>query len=250
MLGIGFGQLLGGLGADHFGARPVFVALALWFAVTAWLMGRAAPAETYAAPPGAGAGGILMRFASVLEVRWARVVLASVFLEGLLFGALAFVPTHLHRAYGLPLTVAGAIVTLYGVGGLVFAALSRVLVRRLGEAGLAVGGAILLMLCFSTLAIVQHAIVAALACLLGGLGFYMLHNTLQVNATQMAPGQRGSSIALFAACLFLGQSAGVTLAGHSAERFGTAPVIAGAGLMLLVLGVLFGAARRRHRALV
>jgi len=32
-------------------------------------------------------------------VRWARFVLASVFLEGvLLFGGVAFIPTHLHAA--------------------------------------------------------------------------------------------------------------------------------------------------------
>jgi hypothetical protein len=38
----------------------------------------------------------------------------------------------------------------------------------------------------------------------------------------------------------------VTLAGVLAERFGTAPVLAGAGAMLLVVGLAFGAARRRH----
>ena len=30
------------------------------------------------------------------------------------------------------------------------------------------------------------------ACMVMGLGFYMLHNTLQVNATQMAPERRGA----------------------------------------------------------
>ena len=43
-------------------------------------------------------------------------------------------------------------------------------------------------------------------CFVAGLGFYMLHNTLQVNATQMAPAHRGSSLALFAAILFIGQA--------------------------------------------
>jgi predicted MFS family arabinose efflux permease len=72
----------------------------------------------------------------------------------------------------------------------------------------------------------------------------MLHNTLQVNATQMAPAQRGSSLALFACALFLGHATGVTLAGMLAERVGTAPVIAGAGVMLLAVGLAFAAAYR------
>jgi MFS transporter, YNFM family, putative membrane transport protein len=51
--------------------------------------------------------------------------------------------------------------------------------------------------------------VPAIACI--GLGFYMLHNTLQVNATQMAPEARGLAVSLFAFFLFTGQSLGVAL---------------------------------------
>jgi MFS transporter, YNFM family, putative membrane transport protein len=46
-----------------------------------------------------------------------------------------------------------------------------------------------------------------------GLGFYMMHSTLQINATQMAPAVRGTAMAVFAGCLFLGQSVGVSLGG-------------------------------------
>ena len=40
-----------------------------------------------------------------------------------------------------------------------------------------------------------------------GLGFYMLHNTLQTNATQMSPEARGTAVALFSSALYLGQTA-------------------------------------------
>ena len=247
MFGIALGQVLGGIGADRFGAGPVFLALAAWFAVAAVLMGRYAPASEEAVHH--GGRGVVRRFLAVLDVRWSRVVLLTVFVEGLLLvGALAFVPTHLHRVYDLPLTAAGAIVMLYAAGGFVYAVLSPVLVRRLGEPGLAAGGGVLLTLCFVGLAMRTTPAVAAIACLAGGLGFYMLHNTLQVNATQMAPAQRGSSLALFACILFLGQSSGVTLAGTLIERVGTGPVIAGAGVLLLVVALVFAPALRRHRA--
>ena len=40
----------------------------------------------------------------------------------------------------------------------------------------------------------------AVPCLVAqGMGLYMMHNTLQVNATQMAPDARGAAVALFAA---------------------------------------------------
>jgi predicted MFS family arabinose efflux permease len=73
----------------------------------------------------------------------------------------------------------------------------------------------------------------------------MLHNTLQVNATQMSPAHRGSSLALFACVLFVGHAIGVSCAGLLAERFGTGPVIAASGVLLLVVGSAFATARRR-----
>jgi hypothetical protein len=43
----------------------------------------------------------------VLESRWARVVVATVCTEGIVvFGALAFIPTHLHFARGFALSIA------------------------------------------------------------------------------------------------------------------------------------------------
>ena len=246
MFGIAFGQLLGGVGADYFNPRYVFVALGAWFTGTAWLMWRFAPSAAHPAPPRAERG-IVKRFVSVLAVRWARLVLATVYLEGVvLFGAVAFIPTHLHRAYGLPLTVAASIAMLYGVGGMAFAALSRVLVHRLGEAGLAAGGSMLIATCLAALALGTIPLIAMACCFAVGFGLYMLHNTLQVNATQMAPAHRGSSLALFAACLFLGQSTGVTLTAYTADRIGTGPTIVIDALLLLALGLVFGAALRRR----
>jgi len=246
MFGIALGQVLGGIGADYLGAAPVFVVLGLWFAATAWLMWHFRPSQ--AQVPDRNSGSIATRFAAVLRTPWSRVVLLSVFVEGfLLVGALAFFPTHLHRVLGIPLTLAGFVVMLFGAGGLVYAALSAALVRRLGEAGLAFGGGVLLFVCFIAIALGSTLLIAVVACLVAGLGFYMLHNTLQVNATQMAPEQRGSSLALFACTLFTGHAVGVTVAGMLAERFGTRPVIAGAGVLLLAVGWAFAAALRHKR---
>jgi len=246
MFGIALGQVLGGIGADYIGAGPVFIALAIWFAATAWLMWHFRPAHAEASH--SNAGSVATRFAAVLRAPWSRVVLLSVFVEGfLLVGALAFVPTHLNRTYGIPLALAGFVVMLFGAGGLVYAALSAALVRRLGEPGLAFGGGILLFMCFTGIAARSTLLIAAAACLIAGLGFYMLHNTLQVNATQMAPAQRGSSLALFACTLFMGHAAGVTVAGVFVERVGTGPVIAGAGVLLLLVGLAFAAALQRKR---
>jgi len=79
-----------------------------------------------------------------------------------------------------------------------------------------------------------------------GMGFYMLHNTLQTNATQMAPERRGTAVSQFAASLFIGQSAGVAVAGVVAQTFDTDVVLLCGAVGVLAIALAF-AYRRRHR---
>jgi predicted MFS family arabinose efflux permease len=78
----------------------------------------------------------------------------------------------------------------------------------------------------------------ALAFLVAGFGYYMLHNTLQTQATELAPGARGSAVALFAASLFLGQGLGPVLYGPVAPMSGYPALFVGAGLLTMLLGVV------------
>jgi len=66
----------------------------------------------------------------------------------------------------------------------------------------------------------------------------MLHNSLQTEATEIAPAARGSAVALFAAGLFSGQGLGPLLFGGVAHGFGFATALVGSCVGLLLLGVL------------
>jgi predicted MFS family arabinose efflux permease len=172
-------------------------------------------------------------------------VIATVSLEGVVvFGALAFVPTHLHYARGFTLSHAGLAMLMFAVGGVGFAIFARPVVRALGEVGLALIGSVLLSGGLALAAWTPFAAMAPAGCLLAGLGFYMLHNTLQTNATQMAPERRGAGMALFASTFFLGQAAGVAIAGVLAQRLGALLVIAGAAVAILPIGLNFARLRR------
>jgi predicted MFS family arabinose efflux permease len=91
--------------------------------------------------------------------------------------------------------------------------------------------------------------IIAPAMILLGLGIHMLHNTLQTNATQMAPEARGLAVSTFANVLFMGQAAGVWLAGLIIDRSGFAPVFVGAGAALLVVGIAFALLLGRRTAM-
>jgi predicted MFS family arabinose efflux permease len=119
------------------------------------------------------------------------------------------------------------------------------LVSRLREAGLALAGGSVLLVCYLGVACTPSWLLAIPLCVAIGLGFYMLHNTLQTKATEMAPAARGAAVSFFALCLFLGQAAGVAAFGQAVEGWGYRPVMAAAGLGLFVLALWF---RMRLRA--
>jgi predicted MFS family arabinose efflux permease len=254
MCGFAAGSLMGGLGAEHLGTRAPFAFLGVWFAaagaIVFGLARRMHGPPTGVRPP-ASPAALAVGIAYVWRQRWARVVLATVFLEGtFFFGAFTFIATHLHRHYDVSLTFAGTLVMLYGIGGVFFAVLSTMLVRRLGEVGLANTGGVVICATLLTIAATSRWPLAALALVLMGTGFYMLHNTLQTNATQLAPERRGTAVSQFAACLFLGQSTGVALAGVIAERFDTSVVLACGALGVLGVGCGFARLRSRHQRAV
>ncbi len=245
ILGVSAGQLLGGLAADFLGWRVPFFLLTVGFvAVSALLFSvqRQLPARALAvsAAEGHAVARMLREFALVLRQPWARVVTVTVFLEGaFLFGAFAFIATHLHQTHGQSLTAAGAVVMVFGFGGFLFATCSRIFVSRLGETGLACWGGIAMFVSLLAIALLPAWWTAIPACFVAGLGFYMLHNTLQTNATQMAPERRGAAVAAFAFCFFTGQSAGLALAGAATTVIGTQGIIVAGAIGVLIVGLGF-----------
>ncbi len=249
ILGLSAGVWLGGFAADHLNWRlPYFAVGALFAAVSValFMLNRRLPAHARKMQP---AGGTALRrivndFGHVLVRPWARKVLVTVFLEGaFLYGPFAFFTSHLHHRFGVSLSLAGSLVMLFGLGGALYAVSSTQFVARLGEVGLVRGGGVVLSTALLGVALAPAWWWAMPSCLLAGLGFYMLHNTLQMNATQMAPERRGAAVSAFASCFFLGQSAGVVLAGALADRIGTGPVIASGALGVLVVALNFGRLR-------
>jgi predicted MFS family arabinose efflux permease len=247
VLGISAGITAGGFAAGLANWRWPFAAIALWLGVSAALLFKASfsdPAHARQAR-----GSFFRNLLDVAHVPWARVVLVTVFTEGcVVFGALAFIPTHLHFVRGFDLAWAALTVVAFSLGGVFFAIFAGHVVRRLGEVGLATTGALFLAAGLAAAALSTTRGFAGASCLVAGLGFYMLHNTLQTNATQMAPERRGAAMALFASCLFMGQSVGIALAAVLAEHLGTTRVMIGAALAVLPVGIAFAFLKASHRA--
>jgi YNFM family putative membrane transporter len=177
---------------------------------------------------------------AVLARPWARTVLFTASVEGFaIYGPFVFIAADLHERFGMSLTAAGGTIAFFGAGGVIYALASGRLVSRLRERGLALVAGVALLAAYVLFAFAPAAWMAVPASLLLGLGFYMLHNTLQVNATQMAPEARGVGMALFATCFFTGQSIGVAAAALVVDAFGARPAFIASGIILLMLALWF-----------
>ena len=167
-----------------------------------------------------------------------RVVLITVFLEGVvMFGAFAYIGAELHLRFGLSFGGVGAMLASFGAGAMSIR-LRPAGHRRLGQPRPRRGGALLLAAGYAALAVTPWLWLAPPPSPIG-LGYYMLHNTLQTNGTQMAPDSRGLAISLFAISLFIGQAVGVSLAAPVMDRFGGRPIFLLASVALVAIAFWF-----------
>ena len=252
-LGIVCGQLIGGLLTDTLGWRWAFVFMTLLFGIVGvllllnWRHQLTSPpvpkTETAVRP------GFVRQALTIITGPWSRIVLLMGLIEGALgFGVLAIWASHLHGVLGLSLTASGAIAAVFGLGGMLYMATARVLLRRFGPEKLTMLGVGLLGLPAVVFAFTPYWALTLPASLLAGFGFFMFHNSLQTNSAQMAPGARGTAVSLFASALFLGQSVGVLVAAALVGRIGSGAVIALSGVLLSVIGFFFAQALgRRNR---
>lgn len=242
------GQWFGGFAVEALGWRWAFAVLSVLFLTAATLLlrqmrasvaGAAAAGDHPAEPAAFSLPAYLATTGRLLRMPRVRWVLAIVAVEGALgFGTMAFVPARMVDGFGLSASAAGGVMVLYGVGGLVYSLMARRWLALLGEKGLSLLGSSLIAAGLLLLAWAPLVPLAVLGCFFTGLGFYMLHNTLQVQATQMAPEARGTAVTLFACLLFLGQSLGVLAVAASVDRGWIAQVFSMAAVGVVVLGGL------------
>jgi predicted MFS family arabinose efflux permease len=251
ILGQLFGQAAGGVLGDLFGWRNVFFALGGMFAIAAagLIFELASSPQTRASDrAGKSKRGFVADYAVVLANPFARMIVVVAFFEGAVaWGAFAYIGANLHLRFGISFTLVGLTVACFGVGGLIYASLVRLLVYRLGEIGLIVGGATIITAAYVILSVGAAWWPAPFAVTAIGLGFYMFHNTLQTKATQMTPQARGTAVAIFSSALYFGQTAGVAVGAIVIDRLGAKPLFLGTALAFPALAVWFAHELKQSR---
>jgi predicted MFS family arabinose efflux permease len=237
LLGTGFG----GLVAAHIGWRWMFVGPAVIAALVYLLTLKALPKRDDAARPKFTLTAMKAGYTEVFSSPWALVVLTGVFTEGVaMMGITPFVAARIEQRGLGTLTEAGLVLAAMSVGGLLFTLLVRPLLARLGRAHLVRTGGLLTLLGFLAAAYSPDWRIEAGCFFVIGFGFFMVHNSLQASATELAPNARGSGVASFAFLFFLGQAIGPILYSALFAAVGVhIPLLVG-GLAIFSVALWFG----------
>lgn len=185
-------------------------------------------------------GSALARYKVVFQNPLSLKLYAIMIVEGsLTFGVMPMVAP-LMVAHKLGNAVeAGLALAIFAVGGAFYSLSVGTMVRTLGLRGMVALGALGYGVMLAGVGVTPNLPVVAGLFALMGFCFYLLHNVLQILATELAPEARGSAVALFAASFFMGQAIGAVSLAALAERTGVeaAFVLAGVGMVLLAYPV-------------
>lgn len=229
------GPLFGGVLTDWTGWRSTFVVVGVVFLLaSAILLARTRRAWPAIAPGRFQPLAVHARLLARPAVRWmVGVGIAETFF---FFGGYVFLGAFFRERFGLSFTVIGLLLAGYGVGGLLYSFMVRGLMRLLGE-GIVVAGGVLGFLLFAVMVFAPDWR-WAVPCTIGlGLAFYLIHNTIQTKATEVAPDARGAAVALYASAWSTGQALGVAAMGLAVAVAPYSYAIASFAFGFAVLGV-------------
>ncbi|WP_368418102.1 MFS transporter [Rhodovarius sp.] len=201
--------------------------------VLLWSQLRAPPAPTQSFQPVMA----LQRYVGLFRLPAARVLYAAVAIEGgLVFGAFPhFAPLLAARGLG-GTTEAGLSLAAFGCGGFIYAAIVAQVLRLMGQANMVRLGGFLAFLALLGMALAWSAAIFIGCALLLGTGFFMIHNTIQVRASEISPTARASGLAMHSFSFFIGQTAGPALMGVALALLGSTLAFIWVAAALLALG--------------
>jgi predicted MFS family arabinose efflux permease len=168
----------------------------------------------------------------------AFVCFSAVFIEGCcVLGLFPYVAAFLFELGETSLAVAGIVIAGFAVGGLFYTLTVSRALPRLGVNGMMITGATLVGLQLVAVAFGPGWKFQALSLLAMGWGFYMIHGSLQVFASELSVEARATALSLHSFFFFMGQTVGPIAYGFGIQNLGKVPTLLAAAAVMVTLGM-------------
>jgi predicted MFS family arabinose efflux permease len=249
MIGNVLGSPAAGMAADLIGWRGVFVGMGVLaaLAVVASVIGFRGVSSSAVARVDVKA--LPAMYMAIFRNPLAKICYGAVMIEAIcLFGLFPYMAGLLAAAGEPRASIAGVVIGGFGVGGIIYASSVSMLLGRLGERRLMIGGGTLMGLALMAVALRLPWPLQAVNFICLGLGFYMLHGVIQIYASELAPAARGSAMAMHSASFFFGNALGPVVYGVTLPSAGLTPTVVVAGAILIGVGVVCARRLRRETA--
>jgi len=182
---------------------------------------------------------VIRRFGTIFRIPAARVCYIAVALEGVfLFGVFPYVAVLLAASGETRATIAGLILAAFAGGGIVYSLAVPYLLNAIGQKWIMIGGGLIMAFGLAILALQPAWQWQCLLFALAGCGFYMLHGSIQVYVTELAPESRSSAVAFHTFSFFIGQGVGPVVIGAGLAHIGAPPTLIISAVMLALIGLV------------
>jgi predicted MFS family arabinose efflux permease len=236
------GNLLGasasGIIGDFLGWRGVLAVLGALVVVASVAVAAGFRSAALTRAPRTNLSALRHGYRTIFTNPNARICYSAVFIEGCcVLGLFPYVAAFLFELGETSLLIAGVVIAGFAVGGLLYTMTVSRFLPRIGVNGMMITGASLVALQLAALAFGPGWKVQALSMLLMGWGFYMIHGSLQVFASELSVEARATALSLHSFFFFMGQTVGPIGYGFGIQNVGKVPTLLASAVVMVGLGL-------------
>jgi predicted MFS family arabinose efflux permease len=235
------GNLLGasasGLIGDFLGWRGVLAVLGGLVIVASVAVAIGFRGAALTRPPRTNLSALKHGYRTIFANPNARVCYSAVFIEGCcVLGLFPFIASFLFDLGETSLSIAGIVIAGFAVGGLFYTMTVSRFLPRIGVSGMMMVGGALVGLQLAIIAFGPSWKLQAVSLLFMGWGFYMLHGSLQVFASELSVEARATALSLHSFFFFMGQTIGPIAYGFGILNVGKMPTLLASAVIIVALG--------------
>jgi MFS family permease len=161
---------------------------------------------------------------------------------GLGFGLLPFISPVLEAQKNGGIREAGFIIAAQAFGSLLLSLALPLMLKFIPRPMMVIGGALMVAISLALFAMGWHWSVQMAIFVAFGFGWFMQHNTIQYEVSEISQEYRGSAYSMHAFFFFTGQFLGPIIYGQIIPALGTGPALTLAAIAMGLTGILAGSA--------